>query len=211
MIIARPITLLLGQLGCCSGFKPIIAVPGPTVVNKVTPNIKKESPGADTQCQCLTEILYDVHHDNLILHELFIHYSRTKPETIPMRRTWKNQHCSCYNLSVFFEPLGGSPLECPGPAPREQRGSTCQHWRAWEIQAISINHSLNLSLRGAKLYICPRSTAKLGEGTSPRRWWRSRSVPGARDAEQRRSGAQGGDPKKTIQYNVLADSRDEDQ
>ena len=73
MIIARPITLLLGQFGCCSGLKPIIAVPGPTVVYKVTPNIKKESPGADTQCQCLTEILYDIHHDNLILHELFIY------------------------------------------------------------------------------------------------------------------------------------------
>ena len=84
---ARPITLLLGQLGCCSGSKPIIAVPGPTVVYKVTPNIKKESPGADTQCQCLTEILYDVHHDNLILHELFIYYSSSKPETIPMPRT----------------------------------------------------------------------------------------------------------------------------
>ena len=31
------------------------------------------------------------------------------------------------NLSVLFESLGGSPPECPGPAKREQRGSTCQH------------------------------------------------------------------------------------
>ena len=66
-------------IGCCSGPKPIIAVPGPTVVYKVTPNIKKESPGADTQCQCLTEILYDVHHNNLILHELFIYLLENQP------------------------------------------------------------------------------------------------------------------------------------
>ena len=108
----RPITLLLGQTGCCSGLKPIIAVPGPTVVYRTSLNIHKESTGADTQCQCLTEILYDVHHDNLTLHELFIHYLRSNPETIPMQRTWKNQHCSCYNLSVLFESLGDSPPEC---------------------------------------------------------------------------------------------------
>ena len=50
----RPITLLLGQPGCCSGLKPIIAVSGPIVVYRASSNIQKESTGADIQCQCLT-------------------------------------------------------------------------------------------------------------------------------------------------------------
>ena len=97
------------------------------------------------------------------------------------------------NLSVFCESLGGSPPECQVLRNESKGVPRVNTLASMGTYRPSVSTILNLFLRGAKLYICPRSTAMLGEGARPRGWWRSRSLPGAREAEQRRSGAQGRD------------------
>ena len=61
----------------------------------------------------------------------------------------------------------------------------------WKKRRDTVLPILNLFLRGAKIVNLPQVYNLLGEGARPRRCQSSRGLPGAREADQRPSGARG--------------------